>query len=348
MLIKIADPTNQTVLFLIIFVGLLLVSIKRNKDQAFFSKEVTNQLKGFAIFTVVFSHIGYFLSSDNRFLYPLSIAGGVGVNLFLFLSGFGLTLSHLKSPLPTLSFYKKRLVKLFIPLWVVLSILLIADFLLFKRTYSLSEIINSFLGFYPRADLWQNLDSPLWYFSIILFYYLLFPLLFIKKFPFVSPFLILLTSLLVLNLPLFVNIDVLKLYKLHYLAFPIGMLFALTAQKIKINLSAFLKILILLIFIPIVLYTSIHSGVGQNIQIEQGISLITTISLVITFLFSGVKFNLLSIFGVYSYEIYLLHWPILSRYNLFLSLPPFLMVIANIVLVFIFSFLLQKLDTLSI
>ncbi len=342
MLIKVSDPTFQTVIFSIIFLCLLLASVRKLKNDNFFSKESTNQLKGFAIFAVVFSHISFFLFYDPKFLYPYNIMAGVGVNLFLLLSGFGLTVSHLKSPLSPINFYKKRLSKLFIPLWIVIAAVLLIDFLALQRTYPLSEIVHAFLGFYPRADVSQNLDSPLWYFSIILFYYLIFPLTFVKKLPLLSPVLVLLISLLLLSFPLPVHPDVLKLYKLHFLAFPLGMIFGLTIQKIKFKLNLALKILALSIATVIFLYTAIHSGVGQNPNIEQSISLITTLSLLVIFTLSKFDLRLFSIFGIYSYEIYLFHWPVLSRFNLFLGLPPFLTVILNLSLIFLLGYILQK------
>ncbi len=342
MLIKVLDPVFQTALFSIIFLCLLLAFIRKKEGEIFFSKEVTNQLKGFAVLTIIFSHIGYFLSSDPRFLYPFSILAGVGVNLFLFLSGFGLTLSHLKSSFSPFSFYKKRLLGLFIPLWVVITILLLADNFVLNRTYPILEIIRSFLGFYPRADLFQNLDSPLWYFSVILFLYLIFPLVFIKKVPLLSPILVLSLSLLLLNLPLPVDPDVLNLYKLHFLAFPLGISFALAIQYIKFKLNRILKILIFSLAVPVFLYLSVHSGVGENHNIEQSSSLLTTLSLVVIFSLSRFNFGLFSLFGIYSYEIYLIHWPILSRYNLFLELPPFLMTALNLSLILFLGYTLQK------
>lgn len=359
MLIKVSDPVFQTALFSIIFLCLLLVSVRKIKEETFFSKEVTNQLKGFAIFTIVFSHISLFLFYDPKFLYPYNILAGVGVNLFLFLSGFGLTVSHLKTPLSPMSFFKKRLSKLFIPLWIVISAVLLIDFLALQRTYPLSEIINSFLGFYPRADVSANLDSPLWYFSIILFYYLIFPLTFIRKIPLLSPILVLALSLFLLNLRLPVDPDVLKLYKLHTLAFPLGMLFGLNQNVIMLAKRCFLciakdlniklkslypwfKITMLLVAIFVFAYTAVHSGVGKDPKIEQGISLLTTISLVIILSLSKLDFKMLSLFGVYSYEIYLLHWPVLSRFNLFAGVPPFLAVLLNLSLIFFLGYALQK------
>lgn len=341
MLIKVIDPQVHTAIFSVIFIILLLISVRKNQGN-FFSKDKTNQLKGFAILAIIFSHIGYSLSVDNRFLFPLSVLGGVGVNLFLFLSGFGLTISQLRSPLSVLSFYKKRLSKIFIPMWIVIFIFFLTDFFLLHRTYPLLEIIHNTLGFYPRADLFQNLDSPLWYFSIIFFYYLIFPLTFIKKVPSLSPILVLSISLLLLKLPLPVNPDLLKLYKLHFLAFPLGMIFGIIIPSLKFKLNNIIRWSILAFTILVLLYTSIHSGIGEDPKIEQIISIVTTLSLVVIFSLIRLNFKLLSIFGIYSYEIYLLHWPIISRYNLYLGLPPSLMVILNIVVFIYLAYILSK------
>ena len=343
MLIKVSDPAFQTLLFSLIFVALLVISISKRKDDNFFSKDVTNQIKGVAILAVIFSHIAYFASSDTKFLYPYSILAGVAVNIFLFLSGFGLTLSQLKSPLSPFSFYKKRVLRLFIPLWVVIGSLLLLDYIILGRSYPFSEVINAFLGFYPRADVYQNLDSPLWYFSFILFYYLVFPLTFIKRLPLLSPILILVASLLALKfIHLQINPDVIKLYKLHTLAFPLGMFLGLLIQRFKFKLNLALNSLVLIAALAIFTYTAIHSGIGEDPKIEQTFSLITTLSLIIIFALSKFNFRLLSLFGIYSYEIYLFHWPILSRYNLFLGLPPFLDVIFNLSLFILLGYLLQK------
>jgi len=47
---------------------------------------------------VVFGHIGYFLAKTQVFCFRFNLRR-VGVNLFLILSGFGLTLSALKKDL---------------------------------------------------------------------------------------------------------------------------------------------------------------------------------------------------------------------------------------------------------
>lgn len=357
MLIPIANPYFNTIIFAIIFWGLVIASIRVSKDTGFFAPFKTSEMKGFAILAIIFSHIGYFLSTDTNFLWPMSVLAGVGVNLFLFLSGFGLTLSGLSKPLSIQTFYFKRLRKLFVPLWIIVTIFLLADYLLLSKVYEATEIWHSLAGFFPVADLFKNLNSPLWYFSLIFFYYLIFPLTFFRKAPYVAPILILSFSyyLLRYGLPfdlnqviypiiypqsyhsngeigVLINKDVLNLYKTHFAAFPLGILFAVlisdkNLSHIKFHfkevfLNGVVKYLLIGVFVFSFGYFSIESGVGEGKLIEQTTSLITMFSVVFLFVIKNFEIKLFSIFGVYSYEIYLIHWPILSRYDfLYKNLP---------------------------
>ncbi len=355
MQISIADATFNTLIFGILFWGAAVLSIRKSGDQRFFAPFKTAEMKGLAILAIIFSHIGYFLSSDKDFLWPMSVLAGVGVNLFLFLSGFGLTVSSLKTPLSVFSFYQKRLSKLFIPLWVVITIFFLLDYFVLKRGYPFTEIWKSYIGFYPLADLFKNLNSPLWYFTLILFYYLIFPLTFFRKIPYLSPLLILGISyyLLKTTLPFEINVDVFKLYKTHYAAFPIGVLFAIliydenlshikTWVK-KIFIFSNLKYLLVIIFGAAFSYFSIHSGVGESKNIEQTISLITMFCIIFLFVVKNFETKLLSLFGIYSYEIYLIHWPILSRYDYFYKyLPAWLATVLYLVLFLGIGYLFQK------
>lgn len=334
MQINVPDPVIQTYLFSLIFFTALFLSIRKKEIGLTLSKEVTTDLKGFAILAVVFSHIGYFLSTDDRFLFPLSILAGTGVNLFLFLSGFGLTASALKKPFTIFGFYKKRLTKLFWPLWLTITFVILADFIFLHKSYPLNSLIQSYLGFFPSADIFTDLDSPLWYFTLIFFYYLLFPLLFWKKFPHLAAPLMLVVTFYILKQPLPIKEPVIDLYKLHFISFPLGVFFAQVIYHENLSLlkavakhfySKFnLNLFSIPFFAAVFYYTSFNSGVGLSKVIEQTISLITMFSAVFLFVIVNIKFRLFSLFGKYSYEIYLLHWPILSKYGfLYLYLPAF-------------------------
>jgi len=267
--------------------------------------------------SIVFGHIGYFLLEDTTFLYPLSVMAGVGVNLFLFLSGFGLASSELKKSLSPRQFYQRRLSKIYPALWLSIALWLILDYWLSQRTYSASEILSSFLGFFPRADLDANINSVLWYVTFILGYYLIFPLTQFKKHPVVAIFVLTLLSYLVTVVSLPVNVDVQHLYKLHWLAFPLGLTFALVVQKILFRPNLVIRYFVLTVSLLVFGYTAIHSNVGADPWLEQLTSLVTTTSLILIFSVGRLNFRLFQLFGLLSYEIYLLHWPILSRYQLF-------------------------------
>jgi peptidoglycan/LPS O-acetylase OafA/YrhL len=342
MLIQVLDPVFQTIIFSIFLAVIFLITLKKTTHVVVLPTEKTQELKGFAILAIIFGHIGYYLSTDPKFLFPLSVLAGVGVNLFLLLSGFGLTLTQLKSPLSVIQFYSRRLSKLFIPVWIVITVLLILDYLILQRSYPLQEIYHSFLGFYPRADLYLNINSPLWYFTFILGYYLIFPWLFFKKAPVLSCLLILGIGHYLMKYVLPIDPDVQKLYNLHYLAFPLGMFLALFIKKLKCDVNRLVKISLFSVSLGYILYTSIHSGVGSTPMREQILSIITALSVIILFTTSFFDSKLFYFFGMYSYEIYLIHWPIFYRFNLFRSLPPALMVIINLVLVLMLAYLLQK------
>ena len=358
MMISINNPVQATYIFMAIFGLALLLSLRRKPaGEELLSVAITQSLKGLAILMVFFSHIGYFLVADHRFLYPLSIMAGVGVNLFLFLSGYGLLVSTIKKQYSVWQFYWHRMLKVFIPFWIAVTTFFVLDALILKLTYSWSYIGRSILGFFPRADLFHDLNSPLWYITLILFYYLIFPIVFWKKRPYVSAVIIYVISyVIVQRQPQFLN-EVLHLYEVHLIAFPLGMLLGSlfyqgqlgsTLSQVAWVKSAFNAIknyhlanvvkkaghyAVLLALLAVIGYTAINSGIGQGSIIEERTSIVTMLAITALFMAMKVEFRLLYLFGIYSYEIYLLHWPIMYRYDLFFKvMPAWLAVIAYLAL----------------
>jgi peptidoglycan/LPS O-acetylase OafA/YrhL len=334
--VSVINPQFQTAIFIILLVGLIVLTAKKDSSPHEMNHSHTNELKGAAILMVLFSHIGYFLFSDHKFLFPLSIAGGVGVNIFLFLSGFGLTSSEAKAKKSISHFYSKRLGAIFIPMWLVLIATLVFDAYLLSKTYSVTTVVQSFFGFFPNADIDSAINSPLWYFSLILFYYLIFPLVYQKSRPILSAGVVLALGYLTTGLNLPVSKDVHKLYELHYLAFPLGMLFAnfyknkpvaaLKENLLRLTLSpkliSFVSYVLILVFLFIFGYAAVHSGVGEKINIEQSISIISVAILVPAFLIKDVKSDFLILLGRFSYEIYLIQWPIMYRHDFIYKYTP--------------------------
>lgn len=301
--------------------------LKKGNESGTLSINKTQELKGFAILIIVLSHIAYFLVNDHRFLWPLSTMAGVGVNLFLFLSGYGLTLSNLKNNLSVWEFYKRRLIKLFIPLWPMLVIFFTLDYFILHINYSWSYMGEAMLGIIRHADLYQDINSPLWYLTFILGFYLLFPIFFSKKRPWLTAILLFLAAYYFVYFKLAPFDYVLHLYKIHTVAFPLGVLaaWAMTSVNPDKFRNVWLKIkplgrealyyFSLIILLAIFVYTVMNPGIGASANREQFMSIISTLALVAIFILKKVEFKFLYIFGLYSYEIYLWHWPIMYRYD---------------------------------
>lgn len=331
MIISINDPIQQTWIFSAIFFIAVLVSTRRRQITGWFPATLTTELKGLAILMIVLSHIGYFLVNDHRFLWPLTIAAGVGVNLFLFLSGYGLTVSQLQKDLSVWQFYRKRLLKLFTPFWFILLVFLVLDFLTLKITYPPVYLGQAFLGIFTHADLYQDINSPFWYFTFILGYYLLFPLLFFKRWPWLSALALYVVGYLIIYFSPTQLDYVLYLYKIHIIAFPLGVLAAWLISKLKTpeileklsrGWSAVGYYLIMVVLLATFVYTNYNSGIGASANFEQGMSILAVLAISFIFILKKVEFKLLSLFGLYSYEIYLFHWPLMYRYDIFYSWLP--------------------------
>jgi len=98
-----------------------------------------DELKGLAILLVVIYHAGGVMGWNNY------IHGDLGVDIFVILSGVGLTLSA--APVTGIwPFMARRLRRIMPAYWVVLTALLLAHALVFNIHYSATDIILHYLG----------------------------------------------------------------------------------------------------------------------------------------------------------------------------------------------------------
>jgi len=355
MMLSITNAVLQTWIFAVISLTVFLASLQPLVSAKFFPVHVSQELKGFAILGIIFSHVGYFLFADHTFLFPFSILAGVSVDLFLLLSGFGLTQSALKSGISTWSFYKKRLLRLFVPFWIVLGSLIVLDIIFLKIFYPWQTIVQAFFGIFLSSHIYEDLNSPFWYFTLILFYYILFGLLFFKKKPWLSALLMYAISYFILRQNFSLIKDIAIFYKIHILAFPLGILagwicferswLQIAMQKIKQPLwkPTLLRYMLIGIFFAVACYFSYNSGIGKNPITIQYISLLTAFSIIMVFLLKKVSFGIFYLFGLYAYEIYLFHWPLMYRYDIFYRFfPAWLALIFYLILFLVLGRALQK------
>jgi peptidoglycan/LPS O-acetylase OafA/YrhL len=327
------DPLVGTALVAGALLLALGLSARRKTGGPRLDEAVTTHLKGAAALTVIFCHVGYFLVDDHRFLFPLSAAGGVAVDLFLMLSGFGLTVAAMKRTTTPWAFYRRRVTKLFGPLWLSLVAVLALDHWRLGLDWPRLDTTLAFVGVIRRADIFADLNSPLWYVTLSLFFYAVFPWAFNRRHAMRSVALLGALSYAwgAWAAPRLLP-DVAGLHGLHLFAFPCGVLLAVLASHEGVKrvwqrtgiarLRRGRRAVAAAVLMATVGYLVVHSGVGQGQNIEEAISLLTTLLVVATAVMVPWKFGLLATFGMASYEIYLLHWPLLARHGLFLTALP--------------------------
>lgn len=362
--------TLQLSTFVVIAFAILVLftTFKQSTHSDVFPVSVTNELKGLGILTVVFAHFAYMKVTNADFLFPLSIIAGVGVDLFLFMSGFGLTVGMLKRPMKTVDFYKKRVIKIFIPFWIALIIMFIADAVFMDKTYSVGYIIKSMLGFFPTADGFGDVNSPFWYITWMIMFYLLYPLVFFKDKPWLSAIILAVIATIIGTFNIF-DLGSNWLHRLHTVAFSMGIILAWLLQVKEGEKNRFIeyikdfrdnskdmKYIVIAIMFVIVFYVSQRTGagswpaltaiLGQGFFVEQLMSIVIMLAFTVIFILKKVDSKFLTMYGVYSYEVYLIHWPLMAKYDIFfVYLPAWAAVIAWLVAFILVSMLLQRLVT---
>ena len=367
--ITLTDDIYQTNLIVIaVLIAVVLFTFKRAKHTDLFPVSVTQELKGLGILTVVFAHFAYMLVTNADFLFPLSIIAGVGVDLFLFMSGYGLTVGMLKKPLPIFEFYKRRVIKIFIPFWVALILIFAANAIFLDIHYTVPYMIQSLLGWFPTAEGFDDVNSPFWYITWMMMFYILFPLVFSTKRPWLSAIILaVIATLIGVYNPL--NMGDNWLHRLHTVAFSLGIVFAWVLFETKDkenkfvahlkefrNKAKIMPYVIIALMLGVVVYMSLHTTanhwptltaiLGKGYFVDQLTSIILMFAFIVIFSLKKFDNKFLSIYGLYSFEVYLIHWPLIGRYDIFFDyLPSWAAVIAWLVTFIVVSWLLQKITT---
>ncbi len=373
------DTILSTNIVIAVVLLVLFLTFKKSQHTDVFPISVTNELKGLGILTVVFAHFAYMKVTNADFLFPLSIIAGVGVDLFLFMSGYGLSVGMLKRPMKTLDFYKKRVIKIFIPFWVALIIIFAADAIFLKEYYMATSltttgeggsialyIFRSMLGFFPTALGFGDVNSPFWYITWMIMFYLLFPIVFFKDKPWLTA---LILAVIATIIGTFNPGDLGDnwLHRLHTLAFPMGIIAAWLLQvkegeenkfvtfikEFRLKKVGLVRYLIIALMFVVVYYVSQNTTANswptltaifvKSFYVEQLMSLVIMMAFIVIFVLKKVDNKFLAIYGVYSYEVYLIHWPLIGRYDFFFDyLPSWAAVICWLVAFILVSMLLNK------
>jgi peptidoglycan/LPS O-acetylase OafA/YrhL len=129
-----------------------------------------DSIMGLAILWVIFLHSGIDFGKTGFISYFISFikyTGYLGVDIFFFVSGFGLMVGRCKKKYTVCSFYKRRFKRIMPMYWFFLSLSLI----LFGTTKNLSSIFIDYTGFG-----FLIFNNGHWFISAILLCYLIFPI----------------------------------------------------------------------------------------------------------------------------------------------------------------------------
>lgn len=216
-------------LTLLIFALYLVGFTQKSEKFQWMDRNYTTAVKGFSILTVVWAHSGARLSVGG-----IQFIAGIGVALFLICSGYGLEISYEKNGLK--GFWKKRLLGVYLPFWVVELVGLFAT-----ETFTIKTYLLDFCFLKPATGYG-------WFMGYIVICYLIFyavkRLIKDRKIQMVALF-VNFSIWFIVESVFFANPDMPFLRARQMLSFPAGVLLSINKDKIERTLTKAKSILIL-------------------------------------------------------------------------------------------------------
>lgn len=293
--------------FSVVLIAVGLVSALFTHDEfSFFSRNHTTLLRGIAILTVLWGHIGL-----AYHFYSIQWIAGIGVSLFLICSGYGLESSFNKNGLT--NYWKKRIITVIIPYWFVY---LLADVFLNpnSNTKSIFEVLV-----FIKAN---------WYIPYILIVYIIYWVLKSVTLHFQLShrafYILLFTSFTIWFVIVsywFITPDAKTLLARQMFSFPLGIIFHDYYKKVKMlftnrswkNSIFFIGVTVLSLGMNVLTnkltvfdsYPNLINNVFSLLTIIPLAIVVIRISCIAYSLFSNALFKFT---GIISYEIYLIQY----------------------------------------
>jgi peptidoglycan/LPS O-acetylase OafA/YrhL len=270
---------------------------------------VLDELKGVAILLVILYHAGGVLGIGNV------LHGETGVDVFVILSGIGLTLSSTRESAGR--FLLRRFLRIYPAYWIVLTAFILANGYLLNRHISPTDIALHYLGvqvlFGARYAL--SVNDSFWFISLIVSLYVLYiPLRRYASRPdallFFGALVSLTSALLCFYGHQFVAFDH---FSLRIPGFIVGLVIGrlLREGSLEVPLTpAFACALLLFFYVP---YTQgfVYASAWA------GLAVMAAYAFIVRPVFGVAVRGLLSHLGVLSLEIFLIHQPLIREYNVF-------------------------------
>lgn len=314
-----------------------------------------NLIKFIAAILVVFSHSFAIAKNDIDFLGLYSkeyiTLGAVGVSIFFTLSGYFITNSLIKNG--DKDFIKKRFKKIFPPLWIVVFITIfilgplltttsLSNYFTNKKTflYLLNALMipyHSLPGVFSNNIFGDTINGALWTliveFLCYIFILIIYKIKLLKKNKYYVVFIILIILSFICSL-LFKNINFVYSMIRPFQIFNVGVLLYLY-QENKINKNLFISSFIFGLACIII-----------NTPYSFDAFLVFSLPIMLMFLCLNIKQTneLISNLGIFSYEMYLIGFPIQQTITYLFGgkMNIYLNFIISIVLDIIFGYILYK------
>lgn len=320
--LTVKDPGAINLYIWLLLLGVAALSIQRRKTR-FLDVTETDQLRGIAILFIVVGHLWVHVSNAR----PAIILSGEGVSLFLILSGFGLTRSHLKKPYSIRRFISKRFRRLFVTYWLATIVIMTLDYVLLQRTYTLSDILMTFMGV-NITETTKHIDYARWFITFLIFWYGAF--LLASRQEENRGFLLILAGISIFVFLFDYYITKFGWYQIF--SFFFGCILGVSYDVICEVVLKRKKIMVVFAIFGLI-WTLLFNLLLKNLLIrnipylgflfadEVKSILFSTSIMVFGYFFCGAGLisRFLVIMGMFSYEIFLIHGAFLIKYNFFLT-----------------------------
>ena len=150
-----------------------------------FDISITNASKGMALMLILWHHLFYEKPEMGWLVFQTALLAKVCVGIYVILSGYGLAESIKHKKLDIASFFKRRLVKLYMNYWLIALIFIPIGTLFMGRTlegvfgeYAYFKLLIQMLGLHMYTSVSYGYNATWWFMSLIIVLYAIFPLVF--------------------------------------------------------------------------------------------------------------------------------------------------------------------------
>lgn len=324
-----------------------LITMKRRPGQSFLDISQTGQMRGLAILMIVCGHVNRISAGGVRV--PNLAAFGVAV--FLFSSGYGLAASTGEARPGFVEFFRKRLSRIFALYWLVAALAAVADYCVTGLHYGTAGAVGTVLGinFFHATD---HIDSTRWFVTYIILMYVFFfaavrpggtPAARVRRLFGISLVFDLLVAAASGPLTQVMFMGMVRHLLMYSLVFPAGCLVYVYRDKIEAALRGIgrrraagpavvaaivmfaAKVLLAAPMAAVLNRESIGPVVVEAVLWQPVFAVFIAVLLVgaSALARSGLSSGFLMFAGAVSYEMYLLHSVLMSRYDFFLFRTPF-------------------------